>query len=47
MLRMTEGWLSDTCLLDMTIGKITSATAVDRVSNYNGAGFLSMKVDIP
>ena len=37
--RMTEGWLSDSCLLDLATGKITNVTAVDRVSNYNGAGF--------
>ena len=36
---MTEGWLSDSCLLDLATGKITNVTAVDRVSNYNGAGF--------
>ena len=33
--RMTEGWLSDTCLLDLATGKITNVTAVDRVSDYN------------
>jgi TolB protein len=33
--RMTEGWLSDTCLLDLASGKITNVTAVDRVSAYN------------
>jgi Tol biopolymer transport system component len=33
--RMTEGWLVDTCLLDLATGKITNLTAVDRVSIYN------------
>jgi Tol biopolymer transport system component len=32
---MTEGWLVDTCLLDLATGKITNLTAVDRVSIYN------------
>jgi TolB protein len=33
--RMTEGWLSDACLVELTTGKITNLTAVDRVSIYN------------
>lgn len=33
--RMTEGWLSDTCLLDLETGRVTNVTAVDRVSAYN------------
>lgn len=33
--RMTEGWLSDTCLLDLATGKVTNLTAVDRVSIFN------------
>lgn len=33
--RMTEGWLSDACLLDLETGRITNVTAVDRVSPYN------------
>ncbi|MBX9623003.1 MAG: hypothetical protein K2X82_04235 [Gemmataceae bacterium] len=37
--RMTEGWLSDACLLDPATGRVTNVTAVDRVSNYNSAGF--------
>jgi TolB protein len=45
--RMTEGWLVDSCLFEMTTGKLINLTAVDRVSIYNtglfflpaGAGF--------
>ena len=33
--RMTEGWLSDTCLLDLATNRITNVTAVERVSTYN------------
>ena len=33
--RMTEGWLVDTCLLDLATGKLTNLTAIDRVSIYN------------
>lgn len=33
--RMTEGWLSDCCLLDLGSGKLENLTAVDRVSIYN------------
>lgn len=33
--RMTEGWLSDACLLDLASGTIENLTAVDRVSIYN------------
>lgn len=33
--RMTEGWLVDSCLLDLATGKLTNLTAVDRVSIYN------------
>ena len=32
---MTEGWLSDACLLDLASGKVNNLTAVDRVSIYN------------
>ncbi|MFM7538626.1 MAG: TolB family protein [Planctomycetota bacterium] len=32
---MTEGWLVDSCLLDLATGKLTNLTAVDRVSIYN------------
>ncbi|MBL8815859.1 MAG: PD40 domain-containing protein [Planctomyces sp.] len=33
--RMTEGWLADTCLLDLSSGKIVNLSAVERVSIYN------------
>ena len=33
--RMTEGWLVDSCLLDMGSGRLTNLTAIDRVSIYN------------
>lgn len=33
--RMTEGWLTDACLMDLASGKVTNLTAVDRVSIYN------------
>ncbi len=33
--RMTEGWLVDTCLLNLASCKITNLTAVQRVSIYN------------
>jgi Tol biopolymer transport system component len=33
--RMTEGWLADSCLLDLATGKVTNLTAVERVSIYN------------
>ena len=33
--RMTEGWLVDSCLLDLATGQITNLTVVDRVSSYN------------
>jgi Tol biopolymer transport system component len=33
--RMTEGWLSDTCLLDLATNRFTNVTAVERVSSYN------------
>jgi TolB protein len=33
--RMTEGWLSDTCLLDLATNRVTNVTAVERVSIYN------------
>lgn len=33
--RMTQGWLSDTCLLDLATNRITNVTAVERVSIYN------------
>ena len=32
---MTEGWLSDTRLLDLETGQVSNVTAVDRVSAYN------------
>ncbi|HEY2783975.1 MAG TPA: hypothetical protein VGJ05_03295 [Fimbriiglobus sp.] len=38
--RMEEGrWKLDSCLLDMTSGKVSNVTAVDRVSHYNGGLF--------
>ncbi len=37
--RMTQGWLSDCCLLDMTTGKIANPTAVERVGDYNSGLF--------
>ncbi|MEZ6059919.1 MAG: hypothetical protein R3C19_06125 [Planctomycetaceae bacterium] len=37
--RMTEGWLSDACLMDLSTGTITNVSAVDRVSIYNTASF--------
>jgi Tol biopolymer transport system component len=33
--RMTEGWLSDVCLLEWDTGRLTNLTEVERVSNYN------------
>lgn len=33
--RMTEGWLVDTCLIELATGKINNLTSVDRVSIYN------------
>lgn len=33
--RMTEGWLVDSCLVDIATGKATNLTAVERVSLYN------------
>lgn len=33
--RMTEGWLSDACLCELSSGKIENLTAIDRVSIYN------------
>lgn len=33
--RMTEGWLSDTCMMDLATGKITNLTAIERISIYN------------
>ncbi len=33
--RMTEGWLVDSCLLDLQTSQITNLTAIDRVSDYN------------
>ena len=38
--RMTEGWLVDTCLLDLATNKIQNLTAVDRVSIYNTGLFV-------
>ena len=37
--RMTEGWLVDTCLLDLATGTVTNLTAVDRISIYNAGLF--------
>jgi len=37
--RMTEGWLVDTCLMDLASGVTTNVSAVDRVSIYNTASF--------
>jgi len=37
--RMTEGWLVDTCLLDLVTGAVTNLTAVDRVSIHNAGLF--------
>ena len=37
--RMTEGWLVDTCLLDLATGTVTNLTAVDRVSIHNAGLF--------
>ncbi|MBX3423305.1 MAG: PD40 domain-containing protein [Pirellulaceae bacterium] len=37
--RMTEGWLMDSYLLELSTGQIANVTAVDRVSNYNTANF--------
>lgn len=34
-----DKWLLDTCLVEMTTGKISNVTAVDRVSHYNGGLF--------
>jgi Tol biopolymer transport system component len=33
--RMTEGWLVDSCLIDLASGSITNLTEIDRVSIYN------------
>lgn len=37
--RMTEGWLYDSCLVDIRTGKSANLTAVDRVSDYNSGLF--------
>ncbi len=38
--RMEPGkWMLDSCLLDLTSGKLTNLTAVERVSHYNGGFF--------
>ena len=37
--RMTEGWLVDTCLLDLATGAVTNLTAVERVSIHNAGLF--------
>jgi TolB protein len=37
--RMTEGWLVDICLLDLTTGTVRNLTEVDRVSIYNAGLF--------
>src|SRR5437867_4891189 len=33
--RMTQGWLVDSCLVDIRSGQSVNLTAVDRVSDYN------------
>lgn len=33
--RMTEGWLVDSCLLELASGRLTNPTEVERVSIYN------------
>lgn len=33
--RMTEGWLVDSCLVDLSSGRVQNLTAVDRISIYN------------
>ncbi|MCE9590910.1 MAG: hypothetical protein K8S99_10335 [Planctomycetes bacterium] len=33
--RMTEGWLLDSCLVDLASGEVENLTAVERVSIYN------------
>lgn len=33
--RMTEGWLSDSCILNLATGELKNLTAIDRVSIYN------------
>ena len=38
--RMTEGWLVDTCLVDLSSAMTTNLTAVDRVSIYNTGLFI-------
>jgi len=38
--RMTEGWLVDSCLLNLESGRLTNLTSVDRVSIYNTGLFL-------
>ncbi len=39
--RMEPGkWLLDSYLIEMTTGKVTNVTAVERVSDYNGGLFL-------
>jgi TolB protein len=37
--RMTEGWLYDTCLVDVRTGEVENVTAVERVSDYNTGVF--------
>ena len=37
--RLTEGWLIDSCLVDLAGGKIENVTAVERVSDYNSGLF--------
>ncbi len=40
--RMTEGWLSDACLVDIVQGTVNNLTAIERVSIYNtGLFFLT------
>ncbi len=37
--RMTQGWLYDTYLLELSTGKLSNLTAVERVSDFNGGIF--------
>ena len=40
MFRMDPGqWMLDSCLFDLSSGKLTNLTAVERVSHYNGGFF--------
>jgi len=37
--RHTQGWLVDSCLIDMQTGRVEIPTAIDRVSTYNAGMF--------